>query len=477
VSSARRVKIVCTIGPAVAIYEGVRGLVEAGMDVARLNFSHGSRGMHRQAYDWVRRASDDVGHSVGVMADLQGPKIRLGSFAGGSALWSAGERVVVTTDAVIGSAARVSTTYAGLAADVVIGDRLLVDDGNLALRVDSVEGPDVVCFVVEGGTVSDAKGISLPDADVAVAALSAKDIDDLRFALTMRVDMVAMSFVRSADDVVDVRRILEEEGASEIGVIAKIEKPQAVQRLDAILEAFDGIMVARGDLGVELPLEQVPMVQKKSIMLARHAGKPVIVATQMLESMTTHSRPTRAEASDVANAILDGADAIMLSAETSVGAYPHGAVRTMDRISGVTELDAHFPPLGDDTEPETRSGALARAACQIGAQMNATALVTFTVSGSTVRRLVRHRPAIPILAFTPNPLVRSQLAVCWGVETFIAPHVASTDAMVRQCDTELVRLGRAKHGDLVVIVAGSPPGVSGTTNIVRVHQIGELDPQ
>jgi pyruvate kinase len=477
VDSSRRVKIVCTLGPAVASYEGLRGLVETGMDVARLNLSHGSHEMHRQSYGWVRRASDEVGRGVGVMADLQGPKIRLGRFEGGSAVWQVGDRVVVTTELVVGSPVRVSTTYAGLAGDVAVGDRLLIDDGNLALQVEAVDGPDVVCCVLEGGPVSDAKGISLPDADVAVPALSAKDEDDLRFALSLRVDMVAMSFVRSPDDALDVRRILEEEGAREVGIIAKVEKPQAVQRLEAILDAFDGIMVARGDLGVELPLEHVPMVQKKSIALARRAGKPVIVATQMLESMRTHSRPTRAEASDVANAVLDGADAVMLSAETSVGAYPHGAVRTMDRICRAAELDPHFAPPDEEATPETRSAALARAACLIGGQVGATALVPFTVSGSTVRRLVRHRPAIPIFAFTPNPLVRSQLAVCWGVETFIAPPVASTDAMVRQCDVELVRLGRAKEDDLVVIVAGSPPGVSGTTNIVRVHRIGELDPE
>jgi pyruvate kinase len=468
------VKIVCTLGPAVASYAGVRALVAAGMDVARLNLSHGRYEDHRRNYEWVRRASDESSRSVGVLADLQGPKIRLGAFDGGRTVWRAGDTVAVTTERVLGTAHRVSTTYAGLPADVAPGDRLLVDDGNLALRVETVDPPDVICRVTEGGPVSDAKGLSLPDAEVAVPALSERDVGDLRFALGLRVDMVALSFVRSADDATAVRSVLAEEGAAGVGIIAKIEKPQAVDRLPQILDAFDGIMVARGDLGVEMALEQVPLVQKRAIVMARRTGKPVIVATQMLESMTTHSRPTRAEVSDVANAVLDGTDALMLSAETSVGAHPELAVQTMDRIARVAERDPHFAPPEEEASDETRSTALARAACEIGAQVDARALVTFTMSGSTVRRLARHRPTIPILAFTPDPLVRSQLAVTWGVETFIAPTVASTDEMVRQVDEELVQLGRAAVGNLVVIVAGTPPGVSGTTNIVRVHRIGEI---
>jgi pyruvate kinase len=368
---------------------------------------------------------------------------------------------------------RVSTTYKDLAADARPGDRLLVDDGKVGLQVVTVEGNDVVCKVTEGGPVSDNKGLSLPGMNVSVPAMSEKDIADLEFALTLRVDIVALSFVRSPADIDQVHKIMDEAGCR-LPVIAKLEKPEAVDNLEAIVLAFDGVMVARGDLGVELPLEHVPLVQKRAVQIARENAKPVIVATQMLDSMITNSRPTRAEASDVANAVLDGADAVMLSGETSVGRYPIKSVSTMATIVEAVEAGpANVPPLNH--VPRTQRGVLSFAARDIGERLSARALVAFSVSGDTVRRLARLHTRLPLLAFTPRPETRSQLAMSWGVETFLVDYVTSTDAMVRQVDHAILSIGRFKPGDTVVIVAGSPPGTSGSTNLIRVHRLGEED--
>jgi pyruvate kinase len=385
-------------------------------------------------------------------------------------VWPTGAQVIITVDDVQGTAERVSTTYKNLANDVRVGDRLLVDDGKLALTVVKVEGPDVVCLVVEGGEVSNNKGLSLPGVDVSVPALSEKDEEDLRFALHLGADFIALSFVRSPDDAELVRDIMREEDI-EVPVIAKLEKPEAVERLEAIVEAFDGIMVARGDLGVELPLEQVPLVQKRAIQAARERNKPVIVATQMLESMIVNSRPTRAEASDVANAVLDGADAVMLSGETSVGAHPIGAVRTMERIIDAVE-SAHSPVPDLERVSRSRSGAIVRAAKDVGESLEVKALATFTQTGETARRLSALHPRQPLLAFTVDARVRSQLALSWGVETFLVPSVSHTDDMVAQVDFSLLSIGRLKVGDRVVVVAGSPPNTVGSTNLIRVHEVG-----
>ena len=470
----RRAKIVCTLGPATHSYEGVRGLVYAGMDVARLNFSHGEHAQHAESYTWVRQASDESGRGVGILADLQGPKIRLGTFADGPVTWATGETVTITTDDVPGDHDRVSTTYEGLAADVSVGDRLLVDDGRVGLRVVAVEGNDVRLQVTEGGPVSNNKGLSLPGIAVSVPALSEKDEEDLRFALGLRVDMIALSFVRNAADIARVHEIMDEIG-HRMPVLAKIEKPQAVENLDEILDAFDGLMVARGDLGVEMPLERVPVVQKRAVQAAREKSKPVIVATQMLDSMVGASRPTRAEASDVANAVLDGADAVMLSGETSVGKYPVESVATMARIIVASEEDLSLVPRVV-TEPSTISGAIARAAASVGSTVGASALVAFTQSGTTARLLAEHRSPIPLLAFTPVPEVRSQLTLTWGVETFLVPSVQHTDDMVRQVDSAMLDLGRMQPGEYVTIVAGSPPATSGSTNAMRVHKLGSPVP-
>ncbi|MCZ2807281.1 pyruvate kinase [Modestobacter sp. VKM Ac-2983] len=467
---SRRAKIVCTLGPATGSLDQITALVEAGMDVARLNFSHGKHADHETAYRHVREASDKVGRAVAILADLQGPKIRLGTFADGPVVWATGSRVCVTVEDVPGTAERVSTTYKDLANDVRVGDRLLIDDGKLALTVVEVDGPDVWCLVLEGGPVSNNKGLSLPGVAVSVPALSEKDAEDLRFALSLGVDFIALSFVRHAKDVELVREIMRQEDV-EVPVIAKLEKPEAVENLEAIVEAFDGVMVARGDLGVELPLEQVPLVQKRAVQVARERNKPVIVATQMLESMISASRPTRAEASDVANAVLDGADAVMLSGETSVGKYPVVAVKTMERIIDAVESDAvRVPELL--VPPRQRSGAIVRAAKDIGEALDVAALAAFTLTGKTAQLLAALHTRLPILAFTTDPAVRSRLALSWGVETFLVPEVTHTDDMVGQVDFSLLSIGRLKEGDKVVIVAGSPPNTAGSTNLVRVHEVG-----
>jgi pyruvate kinase len=468
----RRAKIVCTLGPATSSYEQVLELVRAGMDVARLNLSHGSYDDHKAAYDHIRKASDATGRAVGILADLQGPKIRLGRFADGPVQLVNGARFTITTDDVQGTVDRSSTTYKNLPGDVAAGDLVLIDDGKVTVRVVEVSGTDVVTEVVVGGTVSNNKGINLPGVAVSVPALSQKDADDLRWALQTGVDVIALSFVRSAADIEDVHAIMDEVGVR-LPVVAKVEKPQAVDNLREIVLAFDGIMVARGDLGVELPLEQVPLVQKRAVEMARRNAKPVIVATQVLESMISAPRPTRAEASDAANAVLDGADALMLSGETSVGEYAIEAVRTMARIIESTEDHGleRIQPLG--TRPSSKGGAITLAASEVAELLNVKYLVTFTQSGDSARRMSRLRSRIPLLAFTPVPRTRSQLALTWGIETFIGPSVLHTDDMVRQVDQALLAIGRLERGDEVVIVAGAPPGVPGSTNALRVHRIGD----
>nr|WP_282101430.1 pyruvate kinase [Corynebacterium callunae] len=466
----RRTKIVCTLGPAVASADGILRLVQDGMDVARLNFSHGDHPDHEQNYNWVREASDKTGKAVGILADLQGPKIRLGRFIDGATVWETGETVRITVDEVDGTHDRVSTTYKNLAKDAKPGDRLLVDDGKVGLVCVSVEGNDVVCEVTEGGSVSNNKGVSLPGMDISVPALSEKDIKDLRFALKLGVDFIALSFVRSPADIELVHAIMDEEGRR-LPVIAKLEKPEAVSSLESIVLAFDAVMVARGDLGVEVPLEEVPLVQKRAIQIARENAKPVIVATQMLDSMIENSRPTRAEASDVANAVLDGADAVMLSGETSVGKDPQNVVRTMSRIVRFAETDGRVPDLTHI--PRTKRGVISYSARDIAERLNARALVAFTTSGDTAKRLARLHSHLPLLVFTPNPAVRSELALTWGATTFLTPQVTDTDDMMREVDRALLAMPEYNKDDMMVVVAGSPPGVTGNTNMIHVHLLGD----
>lgn len=468
----RRAKIVCTLGPATATPEIINSLVNAGMNVARLNLSHGDQDVHSRSYDLVRAASVASGKGVGILADLQGPKIRLARFQSGPVALNLGDLFTITTRDVPGDASICGTTYSGLPGDCRVGDRILIDDGKVGLEVLEVTSDSVVTKVTEAGTVSDNKGINLPGVAVSVPALSEKDISDLRWALKQGVDMIALSFVRSAADIVDVHQIMDQEGRR-IPVIAKIEKPQAVENLQEIIDAFDGIMVARGDLGVELPLEQVPMVQKRAIELARAATKPVIVATQMLESMINSNRPTRAEASDVANAVLDGADALMLSGETSIGIDPIHVVETMSRIISHIEAEAleKLPRLADDAQGQTAK-SMCLAAVDVATHVEAVSLVAFTETGSSARLVARHRSRTRLMAFTPNEHVRNQLSLVWGTETFLVDRVTHTDQMVAQLDRILLELGIFNMHDPIVVIAGVPPGVPGSTNGMRVHQLG-----
>jgi pyruvate kinase len=469
---SRRAKIVATLGPATASAERITALVAAGLDVARLNLSHGRYADHQLAYDRIRQASDVAGRSVGVLADLQGPKIRLGTFPGGPVRLNPGDEFTITVTDRPGDQHEASTTYQGLAGDVRAGDRILIDDGRVLLDVISATDGRVCTTVRVGGTISDHKGINLPGVPVSAPALTPKDRADLRWAIGLGVDLVALSFVRHPRDADAARQIMEECGVR-LPLIAKIEKPEAVAALPEIVDAFDGIMVARGDLGVELPLEQVPLVQKRAIGLAKEKARPVIVATQMLESMISAPRPTRAEVSDVATAVDQGADAVMLSAETSVGEYPVEAVATMSRVVSAAEGESLRPLSSLSRVPTTTGGAIARAAAEVGAVVGARALVAFTLTGETARRLARYRSSIPLLAFTSSPATRSQLSLTWGVETFIVPEVTHTDEMVRQVEAALLTIARLEKGDKVVIVAGSPPGSPGKTNALRVHRIGD----
>jgi len=460
------------MGPAVEAPEKVEELIAAGMNMARLNLSHGGYEEHQNRLDRVRAAAAKAGKAVAILVDLQGPKIRLARFKDGPHELFRGDIFTITTDEVEGTKDRCGTTYKGLPGDCKPGDRILIDDGKVSVEVIEVKGNDVVTKVTQPGFVSNNKGINLPGVAVSVPAMSEKDIEDLRWGLRAGADFIALSFVRNAKDIEDVHAIMDEVGIRR-PVIAKIEKPQAVDNLEEIVAAFDGIMVARGDLGVEMPIEEVPLVQKQCITLSREAAKPVIVATQMLDSMITNSSPTRAEATDCANAVLDGADALMLSGETSVGAFAIEAVKTMGRIIERTEesmLD-RIPKI--QGVPHTKGGAITKAATEIGAVVGAKYLVAFTQSGESARRISRFRSPIKILALTPEAHVYNQLALSWGVEPLIIPTVSHTDEMVKQVDALLLDSGRGTKGEPVVIVAGAPPGIPGSTNAVRVHIIGD----
>jgi pyruvate kinase len=468
----RRAKIVCTMGPAVESSEKVHELIAAGMNMARLNLSHGGYDEHQSRLDLVRSVAAETNQPIAILVDLQGPKIRLARFVNGPHELARGDIFTITADEVEGTKERVGTTYKGLPGDCKPGDRILIDDGKVTVEVVEVKGNDVVTKVVEPGAVSNNKGINLPGVAVSVPALSEKDKEDLRWGLAAGADFIALSFVRSAADIKDVHAIMDEVGIRR-PVIAKIEKPQAVENLQEIVDAFDGIMVARGDLGVELPIEDVPLVQKRCIELSREAAKPVIVATQMLDSMITNSTPTRAEATDCANAVLDGADALMLSGETSVGAFAIEAVQVMSRIIVKTEQDMMDRIRPMRTQPKTKGGAITKAAAEVGKIVDAKFLIAFTKSGDSARRMSRLRSPIPILALTPDPSTYNQLALSWGVESMIMPMVSHTDEMVKQVDTLLVESGRGVVGENVMIVAGSPPGIPGSTNAMRVHRIGD----
>jgi len=472
----RRAKIVATLGPATNSYDTIRAVIEAGVDVARMNLSHGTYEIHEEVFANIKKVASDLGKPVAVLVDLQGPKIRLGKFADGPHDLSIGDIFTITTEDIEGTKDVCGTTFMGLPQDVVAGDTLLIDDGKVNVRVLDTDGVRVRTEVVVGGTVSNNKGINLPGVAVNVPALSEKDEDDLRWGLRIGADYIALSFVRSAADVTRVHEIMAEEGIR-LPVIAKIEKPQAVEAIDEIVDAFDAIMVARGDLGVELPLEQVPLVQKRTVEAARRMAKPVIVATQMLESMITSPVPTRAETSDVANAILDGADAVMLSGETSVGVFPAITVATMARIIENTEEHGleRILPLG--TKPRTQGGAITLAAADVADFVEAKYVCVFTESGDSARRMSRLRFRIPMKAFATDEAIRRRMALYWGITSYLVAPVTHTDQMFSEVDESLLAEGLAVKGDKVVVISGSPPGVAGSTNDIRVHVVGTEMPK
>jgi pyruvate kinase len=472
----RRAKIVATLGPATSTYETIRAIVEAGVDVARMNLSHGSYSVHEEVYANVRAVAADLGKPIAVLVDLQGPKIRTGKFSDGPHILAVGDTFTITTEDIDGTKDIVGTTFKGLPDDVSPGDTLLIDDGKINLRVLDTDGVRVRTEVVVGGAISNNKGINLPGVSVNVPALSEKDEDDLRWGLRIGADYIALSFVRNASDIIRVHEIMDEEGIR-LPVIAKIEKPQAVAAIEEIVDSFDAIMVARGDLGVELPLERVPLVQKQCVEAARRMAKPVIVATQMLESMISSPIPTRAETSDVANAILDGADAVMLSGETSVGEYPVETVATMAKIVENTEEHGleRIAPLG--TKPRTQAGAITLAAAEVADFVDAKYVCVFTESGDSARRMSRLRFRIPMKAFATSDSIRRRMALYWGITSYLVAPVVHTDDMFTEVDESLMAEGLAAKGDRVVVISGSPPGVAGSTNQLRVHIVGTEPPR
>ncbi len=476
----RRTKIICTLGPASSDRETIRKLIEAGMDVARLNFSHGSHEEHRRRIERVREEARKLGRDVAILQDLQGPKIRIGEVADGGVLIHEGQQLVLTphSDRADGRT-RIFVNYPTLAQDVALGGRILLDDGLLELRIVDIAGDDVITEVVVGGPLRSRKGVNLPHLRNATPSLTEKDIRDLEFGLHMEVDLIALSFVRSETDVADLMRRVRDSG-KEVRVIAKIEKPEAVAKIDQILAQADGIMVARGDLGIEMPLAEVPAVQKRIIRKCLAAAKPVITATQMLESMIENPRPTRAEASDVANAVLDGSDALMLSGETAVGKYPVQVVRVMDEIIRQAERfrreihareDHWLHRLQGRDETELVTEAIGYTACQLAEQVGAVAIACLTATGSTARMIARHRPPVPVYAFTDNPRIVPQLSLLWGTRAFTIPFQRDTDQGVQLVHRILKEQGLVRSGDLVVITAGMPLPAKGRTNMVHVSRI------
>ncbi len=462
-------KIVCTIGPASNSKKILRKLIKAGMNVARLNFSHGSHKQHEKVIRFVRDLSQELNKPVAILQDLQGPKIRIGELLGGHVELKKNEKWTITTRNVKGRQGLISTTYRQIVNDLNAGDRILIDDGLLELRVLSKDKTHLYCKVITGGLLGEHKGINLPGVRTSIPSLTKKDKADLEVGIKAGVDYVALSFVRSVKDVLVLKRFLKRRGV-DIPVIAKIEKPEALVELEDILDACEGIMVARGDLGVEVSPEKVPMAQKRMIRMANEKRRLVITATQMLESMTDHPRPTRAEASDVANAILDGTDAVMLSAETSVGKYPVESVRMMKKISRETETDLPSKPYSGH-RPTNFPDAISEAACFSAESLGLKAIVAFSQSGFTAALISKHRPPVPIIACTPDEKVQRRLALYWGVSAMVVPHLSGTDKMVETVESLLLERRFARKGDKVAILAGTPLMIKGTTNMIKLHVV------
>lgn len=473
----RRSKIVCTIGPATDDVAMIKKLLLAGMNVARLNFSHGTHEEHGRRAAAVRRAAAEVGMNVAIMLDTKGPEIRLGYFKEEPVILEENATVTLTTDRIKGDRERIPVTYPGLPGDVKEGDAVLIADGLIELKVLSTTSTEIVCRVVNGGALTSQKGINLPGVEVNLPAITEKDVKDINFGIEQGFDFIAASFIRRASDVLAIRQILEEKGAN-IDIISKIESRQAVQNLDDIIKVSNGIMVARGDLGVEIPVEEVPLVQKDIIERCNLLGKPVVTATQMLDSMIHNPRPTRAEATDVANAIFDGTDALMLSGETAAGKYPLEAVETMARIAERAEAALHFKDLlakkRSAMPQRTVTDAISYATCSSAQDLGAAAIITTTESGHTAKMVAKYRPQAPVIAVTPHAGVMRKLALTWGVKPLLATQKESTDEMMAAAVEAAMQAGLIKGGALIIFTAGVPAGVQGTTNLLRVHTVADI---
>ena len=472
----RKTKIVCTMGPNLFEKHLIAPLMKAGMNVARFNFSHGTYETHQHYYDEVCRIRDELGLPIATMLDTKGPEIRVRSFKNGRVTLQNGQLFTLTTDEVEGDEERVSITYKELPQDIAVGSSILIDDGLIGMQVERIDGADIVCRVLNGGVVSNNKGVNIPNAHLSMPFISEKDHQDILFAIKNGYDFIAASFTRCADDIMQIRHILQENNCHTINIIAKIENMEGVENIDEILRVVDGVMVARGDLGVEVPLEDVPSLQKKLIQRGIAAGKPVITATQMLDSMIKTPRPTRAEATDVANAIYDGTSAIMLSGESAVGAYPVEAVETMVRIALRAEADMDYiRRFSRDTSASTDvTNAISHATVTSAHDLNASAIITVTKSGSTARILSRYRPACVIVGCTTEKHVWRQLALSWGTVPLMIAEESNTDDLFEHAVDAAVQNGLVHDGELVVLTAGVPLGISGTTNLMKVHVVGHL---
>ncbi len=474
----KKTKIVCTIGPASDSEEILRRLMEEGMNVCRLNFSHGTQEEHKVRIDRIKKVREELNLPIGIMLDTKGPEIRLGVIKNDESFFlEVGDKYTLTTDEIEGDRTISSVSYKNLPNELKVGGRILIDDGLIELRVLDIEGSNIYTEVVSGGFLKSRKGVNIPDVNINLPALTEKDISDLKFAVVEGVDFIAASFIRSKEDVLEIRRVLEEEGEYSIKIISKIESKEGLQNIDEIISVSDGIMVARGDLGVEIETELVPLAQKEMIRKCNLAGKFVITATQMLDSMMRNPRPTRAEANDVANAVIDGSSAIMLSGETASGSFPVLSVTTMRKIAEATENSLDYESLLDEkiTQVEnTTTNAIGKSTCTIARDLSVGAIVTATTGGSTSRAISKFRPKAPIVAVTTSSKVRNQLSIEWGVYPIVAPHREDTDQVLEVAINESIKAGFVSAGDTVVLTAGVPVGITGTTNLIKVQKIGSI---
>ncbi|MCR1899160.1 pyruvate kinase [Irregularibacter muris] len=472
----KRTKIVCTLGPASESKDVLMGLVKSGMNVSRLNFSHGSHEEHKRKIDLIKEVREELNTPVAILLDTKGPEVRIKQFETGEIELIEGEKFILTTRDIKGNKDGVAVTFDNLHQEIKEGNKVLIDDGLVQLTVEKIVGPDIHCIVENGGPLKNNKSINLPDVNINLPAITEKDTQDIKFGIRENIDFIAASFIRKAQDILEIRKVLEENDAEDIQIISKIENREGVNNIDEIIEYSDGIMVARGDLGVEIPPEEVPLVQKMIIRKCNKAGKPVITATQMLDSMIRNPRPTRAEVTDVANAIFDGTDAIMLSGETAAGKFPVEAVRTMDRIARKTENSLNYKEMLKTLDPAEISvtDSISHATCTTAQELGASAIITATASGHTARMVSKYRPESPILAFTPDAKVVRRLTLVWGVYPVLIQDFTSTDELFDHSVHRALEEGLVQWGDLVVITAGIPLGIKGTTNLIKVHTIGEV---